>query len=171
VAGLGVGAVIVGSTVYSLGMSPVFTLGIDMIVAAAPARRAGAASGISETSSELGGALGIAVLGSIGTAIYRGHLSATPLAGVSWEIRRAAMDTLGGAVGAATHLPTDAARAVLLEAARAAFTRSMQATLILCAAVSIAAAVVVVAALRRRAERPREAGPLPSSSEMNIIRG
>jgi DHA2 family multidrug resistance protein-like MFS transporter len=73
---LGVSAIIVGSTVYSLGMSPVFTLGIDTIIAAAPARRAGAASGISETSSELGGALGIAVLGSVLSSVYRSTVSA-----------------------------------------------------------------------------------------------
>jgi len=169
VAGLGVGAIIIGSTVYSLGMSPVFTLGIDMIVAAAPARRAGAASGISETSSELGGALGIAVLGSIGTAIYRAHLGDAALTGVSWDIRRAAMDTLGGAVGAAAQLSSDGARMLLLDAARAAFTHTMQATLVLCAAVSVAAAIMVFVALRRRADRAIEARPLPSSRRMNMI--
>jgi DHA2 family multidrug resistance protein-like MFS transporter len=42
-------------------------------VGSAPPERAGAASGISETSSELGGALGLALLGTIGTAVYRGQ--------------------------------------------------------------------------------------------------
>jgi DHA2 family multidrug resistance protein-like MFS transporter len=69
VARLGVGAVIIASTVYSLGLSPVFTLGIDAIIAAAPAERAGAAAALSETGSELGGALGIAILGSLATGI------------------------------------------------------------------------------------------------------
>jgi len=146
---LGVEAIIVGSTVYSLGMSPVFTLGIDTIIAAAPARRAGAASGISETSSELGGALGIAVLGSIGTAVYRGSLNGAPLMGVPAEARRAALDTLGGAVAAATQLPANGAREMLLATAKLAFTHAMQVTLVLCAVVSIAAAVVAVVALRR----------------------
>lgn len=153
--GLGVEAVIVGSTVYSLGMSPVFTLGIDTIIAAAPARRAGAASGISETSSELGGALGIAVLGSIGTAMYRGWLSRAPLGGVPAEARRAALDTLAGALAAAANLPSEGVRAGLLDAARRAFTHAMQVTLFLCAAVSVATALVAVATLRR----PRESVP------------
>jgi DHA2 family multidrug resistance protein-like MFS transporter len=47
-----------------------FTLINDMIVAAAPPQRAGTISAISETGSEFGGALGIAVLGSLGTAAY-----------------------------------------------------------------------------------------------------
>ncbi len=42
-----------------------------MIVTSAPAERAGAASAISETGTELGGAVGIAIIGSIGTAVYR----------------------------------------------------------------------------------------------------
>ena len=57
--------------VYSLGLAPVFTLATDIIVGSAPPERAGAASAISETGSEFGGALGIAILGSIGTAVYR----------------------------------------------------------------------------------------------------
>ena len=40
-----------------------------------PPERAGVASGISETGAELGGALGIAVLGSIGVAVYRSEIA------------------------------------------------------------------------------------------------
>src|SRR5581483_10566859 len=59
VVGLGVEAVVIASTLYSLGMSPVFTLSTDLIIGAAPAERAGAAAAISETGAEVGGALGI----------------------------------------------------------------------------------------------------------------
>ena len=65
---------VVASLVISLGLAPVFTLTTDLIVGSAPPERAGAASGISETGAELGGALGIAILGSIGVAIYRREL-------------------------------------------------------------------------------------------------
>ena len=65
------------SLVVSLGLAPVFTATTDLIVSSAPPERAGAASGISETGSELGGALGIAILGSIGVAVYRGALADT----------------------------------------------------------------------------------------------
>jgi len=159
VVGLGVEAIILASTLYSLGMSPVFTLGIDTIVSAAPARRAGAASGISETSSELGGALGVAVLGSIGAAVYRSSLDHAAPAGVPPEGLKAALDTLGGAVSAAAQLPPDGAGAALLATAKAAFTHATQLTLSLCAAVAIAAAVLVVVALRRAPE-PRRAAQI-----------
>jgi DHA2 family multidrug resistance protein-like MFS transporter len=149
-AGPGVEAAVIASTVYSLGMSPVFTLSADLIIGAAPPERAGAAAAISETGSEMGGALGIAVLGSIGTAIYRGSLGHANWAGVSEDVRRAAMDTLGGAVAAAAERPSDAASAILLNTARASFTSAVQVTLAICAAVSIATAVLAVVALRRR---------------------
>lgn len=55
-----------GLVISSLGLAPVFTLTTDLVVGSAPPERAGAASAISETIGELGGALGIAVLGSIG---------------------------------------------------------------------------------------------------------
>src|SRR5713226_8709108 len=76
-------AVLVASTVvFSLGLSPVFTLANDMIIGTAPPERAGAASAISETCSEFGGALGIAILGSIGTAIYRRAMAGSVVDGI-----------------------------------------------------------------------------------------
>jgi len=154
VAGLGVGAVIAGSTFYALALSPVFTLGIDAIVTAAPPARAGAAAALSETCSELGGALGIAVLGSIGTAVYRASLSSSAaFAGAPAPARRAALDTLAGAVAAVAQRPSDAAGQRLLDTARLAFGHGMEVTLVLCAAVSVAVAVVRLLPSRRgRAE-------------------
>jgi DHA2 family multidrug resistance protein-like MFS transporter len=148
VAGLGVEAVIIASTAYSLGLSPVFTLGIDAIIAAAPPERAGAAAALSETSSELGGALGIAILGSVATAIYRGYLGHAGLPDVPPEARKAALDTLGGAVATAAQLRTDAG-AVLLDAGKVAFTNALQVGLAVCAVISATLSIVAAIALRR----------------------
>ncbi len=87
-----------GFVVYSLGLAPVFTLATDLVVGSAPPERAGAASAISETASEFGGALGIAILGSIGTAIYRADMADSLPAGVPLATAEAARETLGGAV-------------------------------------------------------------------------
>ena len=72
----GVGDVVAASVLISLALAPVFALTTELIVGSAPPERAGAASGIAETGAELGGALGIAILGSIGTAVYRRQLAA-----------------------------------------------------------------------------------------------
>jgi MFS transporter, DHA2 family, multidrug resistance protein len=69
----GPGRVVAGTVVPSLGLAPLFTLAADLAVGSAPPERAGAASGISETSSELGGALGLAILGTVATAVYHGR--------------------------------------------------------------------------------------------------
>jgi DHA2 family multidrug resistance protein-like MFS transporter len=155
----GIVGLVTGSIFFSLGLAPMITLGTDLIVGAAPPERAGAAAAISETSSELGGALGIAILGSIGTAIYRGDMAAAALDGVPTEARRAARDTLGGAAAAAAQLP-DAIGERLLETARAAFTHAMQFTVVLCAMIAVVTAVAAVLMLRRiRAHAESEPSP------------
>jgi DHA2 family multidrug resistance protein-like MFS transporter len=135
------------SLVISLGLAPVFTATTDLIVGSAPPQRAGAASGISETGAELGGALGIAILGSIGVAVYRGELADTLPAGLPREAAAIARDTLGGAVDVAAQLP-DAVGTALLTAAREAFTQGLQLTAALSAAAAAGIAVLATILLR-----------------------
>jgi MFS transporter, DHA2 family, multidrug resistance protein len=137
----------VASLFVSLGLAPVFTATTDLIVSSAPPERAGAASGISETGAELGGALGIAILGSIGVAVYRGELADTLPVGLPSQAATIARDTLGGAVGVAAQLPGELGTALLV-AAREAFTQGMQLTVMLSAAVAAVIAVVSTVMLR-----------------------
>ena len=73
------GLLVTGFVVYSLGLAPMFTLINDIVVATAPPQRAGAISAVSETGSEFGGALGIAVLGTLGTAVHGSAIAAESL--------------------------------------------------------------------------------------------
>jgi DHA2 family multidrug resistance protein-like MFS transporter len=123
------------------------------MVSAAPPERAGAAAGISETSSEFGGTVGIAVLGVVGTAVYRDEVADAVPAGVPPDAAQAARDTLGGAVAAGDQLP-DPFGPGLVDAASDAFTQALQLAASLSAAVVIAATVLAWALLRRV-----EAGP------------
>jgi DHA2 family multidrug resistance protein-like MFS transporter len=116
----GLPALVAGSVVISLGLAPVFGLTTELIVGSAPPERAGAASGISETGAELGGALGIAIMGSIGVAIYRADLADRLPADVPAGAAAIARDTLGSAVAVAVELPAQLGAAVL-EGAREAF--------------------------------------------------
>ena len=81
----------------ALGLSPVITLGTDLIVGAAPPERAGSASAISETGAELGGALGIAILGSIANSAYRAQIDLSGL-GLGASSRAHAEESVGGAI-------------------------------------------------------------------------
>jgi MFS transporter, DHA2 family, multidrug resistance protein len=143
----GLAILVIGSVVFSLGVAPVGTLASDIIVGSAPPERAGAASGISETSAELGGALGIAVLGSVGSAVYRSEVTGAVPADVPPAAAEAARDTLGGAVAAAEELP-DPLGAELLDAAREAFTQALQLTAITSAAIVVGVAILAAVVLR-----------------------
>ena len=140
--------IVTSSIVFSIGFSPAFTLTTDMIMGAAPPEKAGAAAAISETSSELGGALGIAILGSIGTAVYRRSIANVMPRGLSADGVNAARGTLGGALGVAEGLPSTIASA-LRDAARGAFTRALEAGVVACAIVALLTAIIVIALLRR----------------------
>jgi len=138
---------VAASVVISLGLAPVFGLTTELIVGSAPEERSGAASGISETGAELGGALGIALLGSIGVAIYRGGLANSLPGGVPAQAANAASETLGGAVGVAGTLPAGISDALLV-AARAAFVDGMHVAAAIAAVVGLALATFAFFALR-----------------------
>ena len=156
----GPGLVVAGIVILSLGLAPLFTLAADLAIGSAPPERAGAASGISETSSELGGALGLAILGTVGTAVYRGRPPTRP-ADLPAGAAGTASDTLAGAVEVADRLP-QALAADVLEPAREAFTQGLQVAATVSGVLVVAAAVMVATtaeagdeAQRVRARRPR----------------
>jgi DHA2 family multidrug resistance protein-like MFS transporter len=129
----GPGVVVAGVVILSLGFAPLFTLAADLAVGSAPPERAGAASGISETSSELGGALGLALLGTIGTAVYQARVPGS--------------ETLA-----------EVSQPDLLAPARDAFTHALQVTATVSAGLIVAAALLVATLVRRRSENGVHAG-------------
>ena len=151
--GFDLASLVGGSVVLAVGAALVVTLGTDVIIGTAPPERAGAASGISETAAELGGALGIAVLGSIGAAVFRSTLGGTPTPGLPPGEGAAAHRTLAGAAEAAGRLP-DRAGVVLLDAAHEAFARGLQVAALIGVALAIPAALAVLIALRRTVGAP-----------------
>lgn len=117
--------IVIGNIIMSIGFGVTFTLTVDLVISAAPPERAGAASAMAETGAEFGGALGLAVLGSLGMAVYRSQVAATMPAGISPEIAHAVEETLGGAVVAAGQLP-DQLGSALLHAAQNAFVSGLR---------------------------------------------
>jgi DHA2 family multidrug resistance protein-like MFS transporter len=143
----GLGILVTGSVVFSLALGPVDTLATDLAVGAAPPERSGAASALSETAAEFGGALGIATMGVVGTSVYRSQLAGALPAGIVAKTTAAARDTLGGAVAAAGQLPGQPGQ-VLLAAARQAFTQGLHVAFAISAAAVLGAAVLAAAQLR-----------------------
>lgn len=121
----GLWILIAGMLAMSIGLAPVFTVGNELIITTAPPERAGAASALAETSAELSGALGIALLGSAGMALYRFWLEPALPADLAHAAAGHALSTLGGAIATAEALP--AGQAVGIETtARTAFTDAMR---------------------------------------------
>lgn len=139
--------VVVGWGIMSLGFGATFTLTADLVVGTAPVERAGAASALSETGAEFGGALGLAVLGALGIAIYRSQVIADLPPGISPEAARTAQETLSGAVTVAGQLP-DQLGAALLGAAHGAFIQGLQLTSVIGTVVMIGLAILTVVMLR-----------------------
>jgi MFS transporter, DHA2 family, multidrug resistance protein len=140
---------VAGSVIISLGLAPVFGLTTELIVGSAPPEQAGAASGISETGAELGGALGIAIMGSVGVAIYRGRLADRLPDAVPDAAAEAARDTLGSAAAVAAQLPDQLGQAVLA-AAREAFVAGMQLSSLIAAVLGMALAALALVAFRNQ---------------------
>jgi MFS transporter, DHA2 family, multidrug resistance protein len=146
-AGSGLGIIVVGSFVMDFGLALMIPLATDLIVGTAPPERAGAASGISETGAEFGGAVGIAIMGTIGTAVYRSGLFDAVLPGVPPGAVEAARDTLPEALRVASGLP-EGAREALVDAARLSFTQGLRLTAAIGAVLSLALVAFVLATLR-----------------------
>ncbi|MEU4238565.1 MFS transporter [Actinoplanes sp. NPDC026619] len=146
----GLAAVITGAVVFSVGLAPAYILTTDLIVSTAPPARAGMAAALAETGCELGGAMGIAVLGSVLVASYR-HAAGPALA----DFGLSTQATFGEAVATAGTLPPRAAQ-VLLEHAVPAYTSAF-ALMLLIAAV-LTAVTATVAAIVLRPARPVPGG-------------
>ena len=126
--------------VVGIGAGLSFTVTADVILAGVPRDQAGAASAVSETAYELGAALGIALLGSIVTGVYRGFPApaGTPAA---------AHESLGAAVQASAALPPRTANE-MLAAARDSFVHGLHLASGAGAAVLLATAVAAWFLLR-----------------------
>ncbi|WP_435137174.1 MFS transporter [Actinacidiphila sp. bgisy144] len=129
------------------GLGVIFTFAVtsDTILASVPRKRVGAAAAISETGTELGSALGIAILGSVLTTLYRNDLHLPALLGAGH--RSAARESVAGGVQTGRQLGGATGRQVV-DAARAAFTGSMHVTVVAAAAVMLAGALFALRTLK-----------------------
>ncbi|GIH02676.1 MFS transporter [Rhizocola hellebori] len=145
----GLWILLAGAGIYAAGLVVVMSIATELAIGTVPPERAGASSALMETASEFGGALGIAILGSIGTAVYRARLDD--------HLPSAARETLSGAVTTAEQMPQPLAGQVL-GSAREAFVVGMHTVAWTTAAVMLFAAVIALAFLRGLPAGAQETG-------------
>ncbi len=137
---------VIGTVLGTGGLAPMLVLGIGLVVGSAPPEKAGAASSLSQTSNEFGVALGIALLGSIGTAVYRGQVAVPN--GVPADVATTAREGIAEGTAAARNLPDDAGGA-LLTAVREAFTSGFAAAALVSAAIVAVLATLALVLFRQ----------------------
>lgn len=139
--------IVVATSLIGTGQGLAQTLTNDIVISSAPPHRAGAASAISETGYEFGAAMGTAVLGTIGLAVYASGLSTVDgvtnqrLVGVTAEQFSAAQETLGEALAVASTLGGHPGT-VFRELATSAFVSAMDFVAYLCAAAMAGASLL-----------------------------
>jgi DHA2 family multidrug resistance protein-like MFS transporter len=136
--------VVLGNCLFSIGTAPGISIVADFVVSAAPQEQSGAAAALSETASEFGGALGIALLGSLATFVYRATLGASMPPGSSLYARATALRGIGAASSLAQSIGGDA----LQLSARMAFTDAMRITLFIASGIMLLLAIVAATMFR-----------------------
>lgn len=139
--------IMTGFSITVIGGHSAITLLTNAVLGAAPPERAGEASGLSETSLELAHALGIALVGSAATAVYRDVIGKSLPASLPAEVLNAARESLYSAVTAAGKLPAEKAAQLLLPS-REAFMSGLQVAATGGALVMAALALLAVTLLR-----------------------
>ncbi len=121
----------------------------DTVMASVPERDAGIGSAVNDVSRQLGGALGIATIGSIVNSSYRTDLVDALPAGVEPEVARSATESIGVASEVARSLPPDLA-ATLTQAANGAYVDAITNGFVLSAIAMVVAVVITVTMVPRR---------------------
>ncbi|CAL9400206.1 Antiseptic resistance protein [Streptomyces sp. enrichment culture] len=132
---------VLGTAIIGLGAGPLFALGTGLVVGSVPPERAGSAASMAETANYLGGALGLAVLGTIGSAVYSHQVDDAIPAGMDDAAADSARETVAGATAEASNLGADAS-AALLDSAHAAFVSGLNAVAAVSTAVFVLLAVL-----------------------------
>jgi len=154
--GSGVAVAVAGVVIVFAGVTPAWVVGTDLIIGSVPPQAGGSASSVSETASELGFALGVAVIGSIEAAVYRLQTAHAIPAAVPARAAAAARDSLAGAQSAAARLPHGLA-ATLLDTARQAFTQGLSTAA--AASVAVAGVLALLAVILLRHPHPAAEAP------------
>jgi DHA2 family multidrug resistance protein-like MFS transporter len=145
---------LVGAGLLASGLVMVMSLVTEAVVGSVAPERAGSASALMETCSEFGGALGIAVLGSVGTAAYRADVDTHLPSGLPAGVGQAASEGLAGASAVAAQLPGQLGDAVLA-AARGSFSHSLN-VVALVGSVMLAVTAVTVTLVLRGTSKPAD---------------
>jgi EmrB/QacA subfamily drug resistance transporter len=156
--------------VQGAGMGSVMPPATEAVMSVVPRERAGSGSALTNTTRQVAGALGVAVLGSIIAQLYRDQLS-PHLTALPAGARSAATGSITATQTVASHLGSAGAR--LDGFANTAFVHSMHVTTAISAVITLAGALVVLAWMPGRAAAPaavvQAAGPAEDARHEDTV--
>ncbi len=145
----GFGFLAVWSVLVGLGIGSALTPSMDAVLAVLPPERSGSGTAITMTLRQAGGALGVALLGSVLAQVYTNAVDVT---GLPPAAAATAHDSIAGAIGVATR----AGLPGLIQDAQSAYVDGMNAVLTICAAITVVGALLTVAFMPSRTRVPAE---------------
>jgi EmrB/QacA subfamily drug resistance transporter len=144
------GRIILAMTLMASGLALTSGPATDAVMGALPPSRAGAGSAVNDTTREIGGTLGVAVVGSVMASLYGSHLTDTfARLGLPSELTAAARESVVAGLAVGDQLPA-AVRGPAAQAVRDAFMSGLSAGSLVAAAATAAAAVGALALLPAR---------------------
>jgi predicted MFS family arabinose efflux permease len=163
-AGLGWASTVDGATPYVQIATQMLLLGAGLGLTTAPATesimgslspdKAGVGSAINDTTRELGGTLGVAIVGSVFASVYSGHLgSSSAVAALPANVRSTIARSMAAAYKVVGQLPAGRATDVR-DAVNQAFLHGLQIGSVVCAGIALVAACAVAVLLPARARQP-----------------
>ena len=167
----GYGLVALAMSLGGLGMGLAITPATDSVMGAVPREHAGVGSAMNDTTRELGGALGVAVMGSVLSTGFGSSVSGA-LGQLPPQAAGLAHDSVGGALQVAQQLGGPAGQA-LARSADQAFLHGMTLAALTGAGVALAAALLVLVLLPSYEERPaaEPATPIEPQPEIALDMG
>jgi len=138
----GYGGILLTQCLFALGMGLTIAPATASIMGAVPAGRAGVGSAINDTTRQVGGALGVAVMGSVGASLYRHSAAhALPAAHLPATVSAQALDSVGPALAEAHQLPSALGHTVT-DAARSAFIHGLDVASLVGFGIAVAGALL-----------------------------
>lgn len=131
----------------AIGIGPLGSLGAGLALSSVPIDKAASAASVTQTSGDFGIAMGVAVLGVVGTAAYRHEVFGHIGPGVPAKVAATARESIAGAVSVAQHL-AGRAGPELLASVRSAFATALAASEVCAGLIAVALAVLAATALR-----------------------
>jgi DHA2 family multidrug resistance protein-like MFS transporter len=154
------GKIITSMTLIAAGLALTASPATEAIMGALPPAKAGAGSAVNDTTRELGGTLGVAIIGSVMSSAYSSHvLTALSKIGAPAALTSAAQQSVVAGLHAAAYLPA-ALRGVAATAARQAFMSGLHSGSLVAAGATAVAAVATLAFLPARVRQPVPARPV-----------